>query len=95
MRLLPVSTAVLTTAAATLWPAAILVTASWRTLADLRSAAATATVLAGVAAVAWIGVAELKQHDRRMHARERMLIRRLDVQVREDEHPSGPFRAVQ
>lgn len=94
MRLLPVSTAVLTTAAATLWPAAILATVSYRVLADLRSAAVAVTILAGTAAIAWIGVAELKQHDRRLRARERVLIRRLDGQAREDEHPSGPFSAV-
>ena len=94
MRLLPVSTGLLATAAASLWPAAILASADARTLADLRSAAAVATILAGVGAAAWRAVTELKQRDRRVRARERMLIRKLDRQLGAGEHPSGPFRAV-
>lgn len=94
MRLLPVSTGLLTTAALSLWPAAILASADARTLSDLRGAAVAATVLAGIAAAAWRGVAELKQRDRRQGARERALIRAMERQLDGGDHPSGPFRAV-
>lgn len=99
MRLLPVSTGLLTTAAASLWAAAILATASYRTLADLRSAATAATVLAGVAAVAWGAVTELLNREERQRQREEelredrsALIRVIDHRL--GEHPSGPFSAV-
>lgn len=94
MRLLPVSTGLFTIAAVSLWPAAILASAPDRTVADLRTAAAVLTVLAGIAAVAWAAVAELKQQARRMGARERILIRELDGQLENGDHPSGPFPAV-
>lgn len=100
MRLLPVSTAVLTTAALSLWAAATMAAAPYRVLADLRSAAVAATVLAGVAAVAWRGLAELARRDQRgdaemelMRQRERALIRVIDHRLGGD-HPSGPFSAI-
>jgi hypothetical protein len=100
VRLLPASTAVLTTAAASLWTAAILASADARTVADLRGGAVAATILAGVAASAWQAVAELAMRDRSQRQREddlrrdrSALIRVIDNRLG-GEHPSGPFSAV-
>jgi hypothetical protein len=92
-------TAVLTASAASLWPAAILVPADGRTLADLRAAAVTATILAGVAAAAWRAVAEIAKRERDHWRREEELrrdrsnlIRVIDNRL--GDHPSGPFSAA-
>jgi hypothetical protein len=91
VRLLSLGTAALTAAAVSLWPTAILIPAGSRTVADLRSAAIAATVLAGILAGLRVAAAEVCQRERRQQARERALIRVID---RGGEHPSGPFRAV-
>lgn len=92
MRLLPAGTAVLTAAAASLWPAVILMPPLTAAAADLRSAAVTATVLAGVGAAACAAVREIKRDKSLMRERERALIRVIDSQ--DDSHPSGPFTAA-
>jgi membrane protein implicated in regulation of membrane protease activity len=100
VRLLPVTTGLLTTAAASLWAAAILASADARTLSDLRSGAITATILSGVAAAAWRAVAELANRDCAQRRREQelredrsALIRVIDNRLG-GAHPSGPFSAV-
>lgn len=93
MRLLSLGTAALTAAAVSLWPTAILISASGRAQADFRAAAVTATILAGIAGSLWGAASQVCQRERRHEARERALIRVIDKRAG-GEHPSGPFRVV-